>query len=205
MAITPIENKWDKIPLCYPATFSGLEGFTDTRRVLEIGPGRGDFLFYLSENNPKSEIYAVELKSKRYFKLIDRITKRGLNNVKVIQADARQAVVEIFEPDTIDEIHINFPDPWPKRKHTKNRLVSKEFLSDCARILKRGGIVSFVTDSKDYADEVARNCSPDLQVGQLSPGLKAGTTLDNEIFPSYFAQKWLKEGRKFYRFTWRKT
>ena len=197
MIITPIINKWDKIPLCYPATFHGLPESADIRRIIEIGPGRGDFLFYLAEKNPNAEIYAVELKSKRYFKLIDRITKRGLNNVKLIQADGRRAVTEIFEPDSVNEIHINFPDPWPKRKHSKNRLVNKIFIEAFMNILRQVVIVSFISDSKSYVNDILLYAS-DIYGSGLSIEENA------KVFQTYFAKKWTEDERLFTRLTWKK-
>ncbi len=185
--------------MCYPATINeGRWEKEEGRRtiILEIGPGRGDFLFHLAETNPHAEIIGVELKSQRYFKLIERIIKRGFKNVKVIQADGRYLVANDLAPETIDEIHINFPDPWPKRKHTKNRLMSKEFLECCARVLKKDGLISFITDSKDYADEVAKEKGDRL--------IFTFEKVACPLFLTYFAQKWLKEGRKFYKLTWRK-
>ena len=98
-------SRWHKTPICYPATLK-----TSGRAILEIGPGRGDFLFYLAQNNPDSEVIGIELKSRRYFNLIDRTIKHGFKNVKVIQADGRYSVANDFAPESMDEIHVNFPE-----------------------------------------------------------------------------------------------
>lgn len=184
--------KWHKIPLCYPAMPS--TGKT-SRTILEIGPGRGDFLFHLAENEPDASIIGIEIKSQRYFKLVERITKRGLSNVRIIQADAREGVKNMFGPESIDEVHINFPDPWPKKRHTKNRLMNEDFMKNCTRILKAGGFVSFITDAKSYAEDVTKNFS-------RSEGLDFSLQENASVFPTFFAQKWKKEGRKFYWMKW---
>ncbi len=181
-------SKWDKVPLCYPATLNA----PASDIILEIGPGRGDFLFYLAANNPCSSVIGIELKSKRYFKLIERAKSLDLTNVQIMQADGREAVAKYFNAGSIKEIHVNFPDPWPKRKHVKNRLLGEEFIKNCLRILAPGGFLSFITDVESYAADVKKSIEKrKLESFSISSG-------GDEIFPTYFAQKWQKEGRKFY-------
>lgn len=196
----PIERsdtgpEWAKVPLCFPATL--LSDSSLKRRIIEIGPGRGDFLFHLAETNKTALVIAVELRSKRYFKLIDRTIKRKAGNVLLIQADGRETIASFFKPKSIDEIHINFPDPWPKKKHSKNRLISKELLANCAKILKTGGGLNIVTDSKAYAESIkTSSLSLESVLKEENP--------DSGVFPSFFAQKWKNEGRNFYIFKWSK-
>jgi tRNA (guanine-N7-)-methyltransferase len=191
--MAPIARKdrpaFEKIPLCYPASV-GKRG----RSILEIGPGRGDFLFYLADENKDAKIVAVELKSKRYFKLIDRIKKRGLENVQLIQADGRMVIADIFGAESLNEIHINFPDPWPKRGHTKNRLVNESFAKDCERILAKGGVLSIITDAKFYADDILETFK--------HTRLTSLPREDNDFFPTFFAEKWKREGRPFFWMKW---
>lgn len=194
---------WQKTPLCYPALlYPPTTNDQQPTTILEIGPGRGDFLFHLAETNPSAVIIGIELKSRRYFKLIDRIQKRNLSNIRVIQADARYAIANNFEPESINEIHINFPDPWPKRRHIKNRLINEKFIENCSRVLVKDGIISFVTDVKSYADDVEHVAAKPalLNSGRAS----SAATLADNIFPTYFAQKWQKEGREFYWMKWKK-
>ncbi|MBI2341681.1 MAG: tRNA (guanosine(46)-N7)-methyltransferase TrmB [Deltaproteobacteria bacterium] len=190
MPIRRTENgsKWDKTPLCYPATLNA----QTSDIILEIGPGRGDFLFYLAANNPRSPVIGIELKSKRYFKLIERTKNLNIANVQIMQADGRDAVAKYFNPESVKEIHVNFPDPWPKRKHVKNRLLGEEFIKNCARILAPEGFLSFITDVESYAADV-KNSIKKYKLESLSI-----STTSDEVFPTYFAQKWKKEGRKFY-------
>ncbi len=186
-------SRWEKTPLCYPAEIA-MPG----RTIIEIGPGRGDFLFHLAEKNPGAAVIAIEMKSKRYFKLIDRVIDRKFANVQLIQADGRIAISTLFDAGTVDEIHINFPDPWPKNKHQKNRLFTSKFIKDCLRVLRSGGILSFITDWKDYADEVNK------RVSTLNCGLKSVASDMAEVYPTYFAQKWQKMGRTFNYLQWQK-
>lgn len=195
MILLPFEKpkiKWDKVPICYPATLPNSK-----YSILEIGPGRGDFLFYLAEKNPKSNVIGIELKSTRYFKLIERINKRKLNNVRVIQSDARKIVSDFLPPESINEIHINFPDPWPKRKHKKNRLINVAFIKNCERILSKGGKLTFITDAEFYFEEVKKDFAT---CGKNFKALE----VENAPFPTFFADKWKKLGRKFFMMEWQK-
>lgn len=185
-------SKWDKIPLCYPAVISQKDA-----TIVEIGPGRGDFLFQLARENPDAAIIGIELKSKRYFKLIDRVRKLGIGNVQLIQADGRHAI-KSFGAASLREIHINFPDPWPKRKHTENRLLAAEFIKDCANALCEGGVLYFITDAGWYAEDVKALISAAVKEFE-------GIVIDkNDFYPTFFAQKWLKEGRGIFCQRWSK-
>lgn len=186
-------DSWRKIPLCYPAMLAPPR-CESGRLIIEIGPGRGDFLFHLARTNPEATVAGIELKSKRYFKLISRTEKQALSNICLIQADGFLALQKHFGAGSADEIHINFPDPWPKRRHEKKRLLNKDFLSACADALKINGELSIITDAACYAKDIstAANELPALQ--------KANSPQD--LYPTFFAQKWLAEGREIYCQRW---
>lgn len=180
-----------KAPFFYPATPSGSGA---RRLVIEIGPGRGDFLFHLAEKNPDATVVGTEIKRKRVDKLIARTERRGLKNIRIIQDDAREALPRFFKDESADEIHINFPDPWPKKRHSKNRAVNRVLLAECLRVIKKDGTISITTDSAPYAEEIASAAAG-------IPGLKS--LFDPPIaqncpdaFPTFFALKWQKEGRR---------
>lgn len=181
-----------KTPFLYPA--APCPAAPEGRLIIEIGPGRGDFLFHLAEMNPDSTVVGIEIKRKRVDKLIARAEKRGFKNVRIIQDDARAALPRFFDESSVDEIHINFPDPWPKKRHSKNRAVNKTFLEECARVLKKGGTISIATDHAPYSDEIAKAaaCIPELEFRYDRPAV----TERPDAYPTFFALKWQKEGRK---------
>ena len=179
----------EKSMLVYPASALPFTG----RLVVEVGPGRGDFLFHLAEANPGATIIGIEIKPRRVEKLISRTEKRGLQNIRLILADARAALPHFFAEGSVDEIHVNFPDPWPKRRHEKNRAVGDAFLNDCLRALRTGGEIHFITDEKAYAESVAKRF-------RAIPGFEscydpAILTERPDAFPTFFAQKWIALGR----------
>jgi len=180
-------------PFIYPASLSLKK---ETPIILEIGPGRGDFLFHLAEKNPDSTVAAIEIKRKRVDKLIARVEKRDLKNVAIIQDDARCALPRFFEENSVDAIYINFPDPWPKRRHEKNRVLSRDFLSECRHVLKFYGTLNITTDYQPYAEDVANCVSGIAQLETCYPEVLARAVPD--AYPTLFAQKWTSMGRQIY-------
>jgi tRNA (guanine-N7-)-methyltransferase len=186
-------------PVIFPATLSIADAGSI---VVEVGPGRGDFLYHLAEKHPESLVVAVEIKGKRVDRLVRRLQMRGIENVMLIQSDARRALPECFEEVSIDEIHINFPDPWPKKRHTKNRLMNEGFLLECAARLKSGGTLHFSTDQEWYALEV-RNLFADI--ASYEAQFEGGIAKDPpDAFPTLFMQKWREMGRSLYYQKYRK-
>jgi len=180
-------------PFIYPASLSLKR---ETPIILEIGPGRGDFLFHLAETNPDSTVAAIEIKRKRVDKLIARVEKRDLKNIAIIQDDARCALPRFFEENSVDSIYINFPDPWPKRRHEKNRVLSRDFLDECHRVLKFYGTLNITTDYQPYAEDVANCVSGIAQLETCYPEVVAREVPD--AYPTLFAQKWMSMGRQIY-------
>ncbi|MBI4126043.1 MAG: tRNA (guanosine(46)-N7)-methyltransferase TrmB [Deltaproteobacteria bacterium] len=187
-----------RMPFVYPATLS----LTGRRNlIVDIGPGRGDFLFHLAREYPDQLAVGIEIKSKRADKLIQRIELQQLTNAVVIQDDARQALPRFFAEGQVATIHINFPDPWPKRSHSKNRLIQPEFVAECIRVLQPGGALFFTTDVEWYAAAVAKEIASvgAIRKSPLQSCYPEGiTTSSPDAFPTYFSQKWQREGRTIF-------
>ncbi|MFH1874802.1 MAG: tRNA (guanosine(46)-N7)-methyltransferase TrmB [Pseudomonadota bacterium] len=182
---------WLQIPFIYPAMPQEF-----SRKIVEIGPGRGDFLFHLAESSPDAQVIGIEIKHKRVDKLIARTEKRELKNIIIIQDDGRKALKRFIKDMAVETIHINFPDPWPKNRHEKNRLISQGFISDCHQALKSDGAIYFTTDFERYAQEVAEEFKEfrgfkSLYLNQIS-------LESDEAYPTFFAQKWIEMGRTIY-------
>lgn len=174
--------------LCYPATPFAPAG----RIIVEVGPGRGDFLFHLAQGNPKALVGGIELMHERFEKLIVHRDRLDLQNIWLVQGDARRVLPELF-PHNVDEIHIHFPDPWPKRKHHKNRLIQMPFLRACVQALKPNGLLFFTTDDASYAEWTADLIATVSELESVyHPVIH---TEGEDTFPSYFYQKWVKAGR----------
>lgn len=177
-----------RMPVIYPA----LSRLDAGHLIIEIGPGRGDFLFHLAATHPDATVVGIEIKRKRVDKLIARTEQRGLRNICIVQDDARAAIPRMFADASVDEIHIQFPDPWPKRRHAKNRGISEALLRECWRVLKAGGMLAILTDSQPYAEAIATAAAG---IDGLLP-LSVAERDFEAVYPTLFAMKWKAEGRR---------
>lgn len=193
MKTYPLEFESKKEILFYPRKPVEFEG-----DILEIGPGRGDFLLSAAAQLTDKKLVAIEIGRKRYLKMIPRIEKKGLTNILLIQGNARIVLPRFFRPGTFEKIYVLFPDPWPKKRHFPHRLMSVEFISLLADNLQPGGELYFASDYWPYAEWVVDNVK---QVPRLkSMGAPYFTTIDKIAYysPSFFEQKWRDEGRAIY-------
>ena len=158
--------------------------------ILEIGPGRGDFLFELARRHPDQIVAAVEIKRKRYEKLKPRIARLGLTNIALILGDARVALPLLFQPGQIHECYVLFSDPWPKDKHTKHRLFQSYFVNELSRILKMSGHIRIAHDSQSYLEEIGQLLGAHPAFTQVR-----GTDKHSTLFETFYAEKWRQEGR----------
>ncbi len=117
---------------------------------LEIGFGGGEHLAGQAERRPDVLILGVEPFLNGVASLLRHVDQRGLANVRVLQGDARE-LVERLPAASLERVFILFPDPWPKTRHHKRRLVQRDFVAALARIVRPGGGLRFVTDWRDYA------------------------------------------------------
>lgn len=119
---------------------------------LEIGFGGGEHVSGQAAQRPEVGILASEVFFEGVAKLLGQIEDKGLTNVRVWPEDGRE-LVDGLAPNAIDRAFILFPDPWPKARHQKRRLIQPDFLDALAAALKPGGRVRFATDVRSYADE----------------------------------------------------
>jgi tRNA (guanine-N7-)-methyltransferase len=119
--------------------------------VLEIGSGMGETTVALAAAAPDVDHLAVEVFEPGLAQLLMRITEAGLHNVVPVRGDAVALLAERVPPDSLEGIRVFFPDPWPKRRHHKRRLIQPGFVSLAARRLRPGGTLHLATDWPDYA------------------------------------------------------
>lgn len=132
------------------------EVFGDDRPVaLEIGCGTGHFIVERATQQPQTNFIAIDIYNKGCWKTCRKIDAAGLTNVRVIRAEALYLLEKSFPPQQLAAIYINCPDPWPKKRHRKRRLVNHAFLQSVLVRLSPGGDFYFSTDVADYAREVA--------------------------------------------------
>lgn len=127
--------------------------FTRTSEIwLEIGFGGGEHVSGQARRFPDVGILASEVFSEGVAKLLSQIEENQLSNIRLWPRDGRE-LIDGLVPDCIDRAFILFPDPWPKTKHQKRRIIQPAFLDSLARVMQSNGRVRFATDVRSYADE----------------------------------------------------
>jgi tRNA (guanine-N7-)-methyltransferase len=124
---------------------------TSEKIIMEIGFGMGEATAIIAKNHPNNGYIAVDVHPPGIGKLLGRIVENGLTNLRVIEDDVHIVLAHMFEDESLDAIHLYFPDPWPKKKHNKRRIVNEGFLALIHPKLKKGGYVHIATDWVPYA------------------------------------------------------
>ncbi|WP_298134322.1 tRNA (guanosine(46)-N7)-methyltransferase TrmB [Acidiferrobacter sp.] len=147
--------------------------------VLDIGFGDGEALLALAAADPARDYVGVEVYRAGLVKVLRGIEQAGLTNVRVIEADA-QALVRAVGDARIGAVHVFFPDPWPKARHHKRRLVQAPFLAEVARILRLGGALHLATDWGPYADAMLEAAArvPTLALSDQERGMRPWTRFE---------------------------
>lgn len=118
---------------------------------IEIGMGKGKFIYELAGRNPGINYVGIEKYSSVLLRALQKMEIDPLPNLLFIRMDAEE-IAEVFDREEVDRIYLNFSDPWPKDRHAKRRLPSKEFLLRYDQFLKKDGVLEFKTDNKDLFD-----------------------------------------------------
>ena len=131
----------------------------DRSIYMDIGCGDGEFIVELAKNNPRKICIGVEIKYGRIMKCLRKAEMYQLNNLKFILSDATLLIDQIIPPKSLNKIFVNNPDPWPKEKHEKNRILNSEFLKSLYKSLKRKGLLYITTDSIKYRNSIEKEVS----------------------------------------------
>lgn len=118
---------------------------------IEIGMGKGKFLMTLARQNPDVNYIGIEKYSSVLLRALQKMEEKPLDNLCFIRMDA-ETICDIFCKGEVDKIYLNFSDPWPKDRHAKRRLTSRQFFARYHQILKKDGTVEFKTDNSDLFD-----------------------------------------------------
>ncbi len=118
---------------------------------IEIGMGKGQFITTLARQNPSTNYVGIEKYSSVLLRGLQKMEEEPLENIRFIRMDA-ETICEVFDKDEVSKIYLNFSDPWPKDRHAKRRLTSRQFFARYDQILKNDGVVEFKTDNVDLFD-----------------------------------------------------
>lgn len=170
--------------------------------IVEIGFGTADYLIHLAQTRPDYNIIGFEISSQSMEKAERKIESLGLTNVRPIHGTGETALAHLLEPESVAEFHINYPDPWFKKKHHGRRLIKRETVDMLTSRLVIGGTVMLATDIRDYAD---------MAHGILSDTIGLSNTFDSawmddlpERFRTKYEMKGYREGRNGHFFIYQR-
>lgn len=179
--------------------------FDDKKPIcLEYCSGNGAWIADKAQNSPQYNWVAIEQKFERVRKIWSKIKNFQLSNLLAVCGEGFCVTHQYIPSESVHSVFINFPDPWPKNRHAKYRIVQVRFIAEVRRILQTGGLLTMVTDDVDYSKEM-------IAVMQQCPGFES-------IFPdpfyvteypdygsSYFEEIWRGKGKDIHYHVFRKT
>ncbi len=121
---------------------------------LELGCGDGSFTLQYAIENPALNIVALERLLGRIAKLNRKAHRAELKNLRLLRAEARYVLEYLLSPDSFEAVHVYFPDPWPKKRHHKNRLIEGLFPTIVKRLLRKDGVIYMRTDNIEYFEQM---------------------------------------------------
>jgi tRNA (guanine-N7-)-methyltransferase len=169
---------------------------TDHPVELEIGSGKGTFLTQQAKTRPEVNFLGIEYARWFWRYASDRLRRNNCLNVRMVRAEAGFFLREFVPNESLAAVHIYFPDPWPKKRHNKRRLIQPAFLQLIHRVLKPGARLQIVTDHADYFEQIKTvvNASVLKPVEFVAPP----SIEEGEVVGTNFERKYRKESRPFH-------
>jgi tRNA (guanine-N7-)-methyltransferase len=200
--IEPVGLKVDTLPK--PLVWKDLYG-NDHPVEMEIGMGKGTFITDQAKARPETNFFGIEWANWYFHYASDRLRRNGCLNARCVRAEAHFFLREYVQDASLSVLHIYFPDPWPKARHNKRRLIQPSFMPTVMRVLQPGGQLRVVTDHKGYWEE---NIEPTIRGGEFLQVVdynRPGSAGDGEFVGTNFERKYKREGRPFYAIAGKKS
>lgn len=184
-------------PEKYKGRWSSLYGNNNPIH-LEIGAGKGKFLIELAEKNPNINYIGIEKYSSVLLRALEKRREVELNNLYFIRFDA-EYLTNIFAENEISRIYLNFSDPWPKDRHAKRRLTSRQFLSKYSKCLQKNGEVIFKTDNRPLFDfSLEEVDAAGWKIRNMTYDLHNSQYVKDNIMTEY-EERFVSEGKPIHR------
>src|SRR5215208_1221814 len=151
LIVEPIGLDVDALPR--PLDFAALYGNVNPLEI-EIGIGKGTFITEQAKARPEVNFLGIEWARWFWRYSSDRLRRNNCTNARTVRAEANYFLSEFVPPETISVLHIYFPDPWPKKRHHKRRLIQEKFMPIVQRILMQEGRLQIVTDHQEYFEQI---------------------------------------------------
>ncbi len=167
---------------------------------IEVGMGKGRFLMDLAVLNPQINYVGIEMYSSVLLRAVQKMEENPLDNLKFIRMDARE-IEEVFDKGEVDKIYLNFSDPWPKDRHAKRRLPSRQFLARFNQILKKEGNIEFKTDNKDLFDFAVEEVEPaGWKIDAITYDLHQDEVMVQGNIMTEYEEKFSSKGNPIYKY-----
>lgn len=144
-------QKLTSIRMPWPTDWAALFG-AERPLILEIGFGYGQFLLHLAHENPDANVIGIEIAGQCLRSVEGLVERKNVTNIRIIQSTAELALHHLFVPESLSQVHINFPDPWFKNRHSHRRLMQRDTLDAIVSRLQPGGLLYLATDILAYAE-----------------------------------------------------
>lgn len=165
---------------------------------MEIGTGKGGFLLRRAQAFPGRRFFGIEWANKIYEYAADRMVRWGMTNVRLMRTDARHLVIHHVPPESLAILHIYHPDPWPKKRHQKRRLIQPEFIAAATRTLIPGGRLAIQTDHGEYFEQIQAVCGGAAGLREIPFDVPEAGVVEGRV-ETNFEIKYLREGRDIYQ------
>lgn len=160
---------------------------------IEIGSGRGEFLIEIARLEPEANFLALELKAKRIKTILKRLDVEEHDNVRLMMVKVDVEMMKRIGAESVDRFYIFHPDPWPKRRHQKHRLIQDELIEELQRVLKSGSDVTITTDHEGYMKWIVKKFQDNPGFGAEYPEGFSREPFTNHI-ETHFEAKLKKKG-----------
>lgn len=171
--------------------------------AVEIGFGRGELLIERARAEPERAFVGVELSAKRTLKMARRVARTGLANLRLLAAPGESVVERLLPEASVAAMWVNFPDPWPKRRHHRRRLVRPAFVRGVARALAPGGMLYVATDHPDYACVIDQALDWEPRLENAFAPERFRREVPGRV-PTFYESEWRAEGRPLHFWSYRR-
>lgn len=167
---------------------------------IEVGMGKGRFMMELARLNPDINYVGIEMYSSVLLRAVQKMEENPIPNLRFIRMDARE-IEDVFAPEEVDKIYLNFSDPWPKDRHAKRRLPSRQFLARFDKILKKEGNLEFKTDNKDLFDFAVEEVEPaGWKIDAITYDLHKDEVMSEGNIMTEYEEKFSSKGNPIYKY-----
>lgn len=167
---------------------------------IEVGMGKGQFLMELALQNPDINYVGIEMYSSVLLRAVQKMEENPMDNLRFIRMDARE-IEDVFDKGEVDKIYLNFSDPWPKDRHAKRRLPSRQFLARFDHIMKKEGNLEFKTDNKDLFDFAVEEVEPaGWKIDAITYDLHNDENMNQGNIMTEYEEKFSSKGNPIYKY-----